>query len=367
MKGINLQDIISFLEEWAPLSYALPEDNPGLQIGRLDKKVKKIIVCLTITKSIVEYAVKNKFDLIVSHHPLIYKPIKELVYEYFPSNLIIEMVKNDIACYSMHTNLDVAENGVSYVLAKKLGLKDIKGLIQLDNAKLFKLVTFVPKNYLDKVRNAVCKEGAGIIGEYSYCSFSTSGIGTFLPSEKASPFSGTVGKINEEEEERFEVLVPIHKLSQVVDALLEAHPYEEVAYDLYPLYNKNNKISIGVKGNLERPSTLKDFCKFVKENLSLPQIRVVGDAKKTISTVGIIGGSGAGEFKKAINRVDVLITGDLRYHQALEAEELNFAIIDAGHFATEYPIVDEIKTYLSKKFSFLEIEVVNEKEPFWYI
>lgn len=367
MKGISLQDIIKYLEEWAPLYYALPEDNPGLQVGRKDKKVKKILVCLTLTKSIVEYAVKQKTDLIVSHHPLIYKPLKSIVYEDFPSNLIMEMVKSDIACYAMHTNLDTAENGVSYTLAKKLSLKDIEGLISVENAKLYKLVTFVPKDYLEKVRNAMCNEGAGIIGEYFYCSFCTPGIGTFLPSDKASPFSGAIGRINEEKEERLELLVPIHRLSQVVDALLEAHPYEEVAYDIYPLHNKNKKVALGVKGKLEKPMNLKEFSEFVKNKLSISKIRVVGNQLKTINIVGIIGGSGAGEFKKVVNSVDVLISGDLKYHQALEAEELGLAIIDAGHFATELPIVEEIKNYLTKKFPLLDVETSSEREPFWYV
>ncbi|MCX8065637.1 MAG: Nif3-like dinuclear metal center hexameric protein [Candidatus Hydrogenedentes bacterium] len=367
MKGINIRDIIRCLEEWAPMEYTLPDDNSGLQVGRIDKKAKKVLICLTLTNQIVEQAIKTKTDLVISHHPLIYKPLRTIAYEEYPSNLIIELVKNDIVCYSIHTNLDTAQNGVSYAVAKKLGLRDIKGLIPLENGKLFKLTTFVPKDYLEKVRTAVCEEGAGIIGEYSYCSFSTSGTGTFLPSEKASPFTGTTGKINEEKEERFEVIVPVHKLSRVIDALLESHPYEEVAYDIYPLYNKNNKISLGVRGNLEEPTTVEEFSKFVKSKLSVPQIRIAGIMDKEIRTVGIIGGSGGGEIKKIINCVDLLITGDLKYHQAIESIEMGFTVIDAGHFYTEYPVVEEIKIYLTQKFPLLEVETFPEIEPFHYI
>lgn len=367
MKGISVKEIIESLEEWAPLTYTLADDNPGLQVGRADKKSKKVLVCLTLTRPIIEYSIKNKIDFIITHHPLIYKPLKTLNYEQYPANLIMELIKNDIVCYSIHTNLDVAHNGVSYAVARKLGLRELKRLLPVENSKLFKLVTFVPPNYLDKVRTAVCEEGAGIIGEYSFCSFSTPGIGTFLPSDKASPFSGTVGKVNKENEERFEVLVPADRLSRVIDALLEAHPYEEVAYDIYLLHNKNNKISLGVKGILEEPIPLKDFSKVVKEKLSVSQLRVVGNPNKLIKTVGIIGGSGSSEFNKVKGIVDILITGDMKYHQALEAEELNFAIIDAGHFYTEYPIVEEIKNYLIKKFPLLDVETYPEKEPFWHV
>ncbi|MGC8738186.1 MAG: Nif3-like dinuclear metal center hexameric protein [Candidatus Hydrogenedens sp.] len=366
MAGILIQDICSILEEWAPKELAYPEDSVGLVLGSNDWNTSNVIVCLTITDPIVQEAIQKKVKLIISHHPLFYQPLRKIVHGNPYQKRIAKLITNEIACYTCHTNLDVAEKGLNYILAKKLDLSNISGLLPIEHVKLYKLVTFVPKNHLEKVRSAVCDSGAGIIGEYAYCSFSTSGTGTFLPSEKANPFLGKVGKMNEEKEERFEVIVSSEVLDRTIDALLSAHPYEEVAYDVYPLHNKNCKISLGVKGTLDKSVSLDTFSNMVKEKLNLPSIRIVGNPDKKVKNIAVLGGNGGGEIINIPDNIDVLITGDVKYHQALEAEDRGLAVIDAGHFGTEYPIVEGIANYLNRKLPLLEIIIPIEKEPFWY-
>ncbi len=364
MAGVRIQDICDLMETWAPLKLAYPNDTVGLVLGSKDWEVNKVLLCLTITDSIVKQAIQNDVKLIISHHPLIYTPLHKITQDTPYSKRIAQLISREIACYNSHTNLDVAEKGLNYILAQKLEISNTTGLIPVEHIQLFKLVTFVPQNYLEKVREAVCSCGAGIIGEYAYCSFNTSGVGTFLPSEKASPFLGKVGKVNEEKEERFEVLVPSELLNNVIEALLEAHPYEEVAYDIYPLHNKNKKISLGVKGTLEKPILLEEFSNHVKDKLNLSSLRVIGEMTKKIKNVAVIGGSGGGEIKNIPENIDVLVTGDVKYHQALEAIDKELAVIDAGHFGTEYLIVQSIYNYLKEKLPLLDIIVSEEKDPF---
>lgn len=366
MAGIRIQDICSILEEWAPIKLAYPNDTVGLVLGSKEWEITKVMICLTITDDIVTEALQKKVKLIISHHPLIYQPLYKIVHTNPYQKRIAQLIANEIACYTCHTNLDVAEKGLNYILAQKLGLSNITGLLPVEHAKLCKLVTFVPKNHLEKVRNAVCNCGAGIIGEYAFCSFNTSGTGTFLPSDKAHPFLGKVGKINEEKEERFEVIVPMEIIDNIVEALIETHPYEEVAYDIYPLLNKNYKITLGVKGTMKKNISLDELSQLVKEKLNLPYVRVVGKPNQKVNNIAVIGGSSGGEIKNIPYNIDVLITGDVKYHLALECTERGLAIIDAGHFGTEYPIVEGITNYINKKLPLLEVIIPEEKDPFWY-
>lgn len=367
MSGINLAEIYDALNEYAPFQLALPNDPVGVIVGAPHKKVKKVLVCLSLTPPLIAEAIKNRVHLIISHHPIITHPIRKFCEDNPEANKVIQLIKNDIASIVCHTNFDISHNGLNYTLAQKLNLKNIKGLIPLDHLELYKLVTFVPKEYLEKVRNAVCSNGAGIIGEYAYCSFSTSGVGTFLPSEKAKPFLGKIGAVNEENEERFEVLVPGECLSKVLDALLDAHPYEEVAYDIYPLKNRNNRVSIGVVGEIESQTTLEELSFQVKKVLGIPHLRIVGEKDKTVTIIGIISGSGGGEINNIHMKLDVLITGDIKYHQALLALEKSISLIDAGHFGTEYIFTTEVAEFLKQKFPLLEVITLNEKDPFTFI
>ncbi len=366
MAGICIHDICNVLEEWAPIKLAYPDDSVGLVLGSKDWGINKVMVCLTITDEVVKQALQEKIKLIISHHPLIYQPLRKIIHTTPYQKRIAQLIANEIACYTCHTNLDIAEKGLNYILAQKLELSNITSLLPVEHAKLCKLVTFVPKNYLEKVREAVCNCGAGIIGDYAYCSFNTSGTGTFLPSDKANPFIGKIGKLNEEKEERFEVIVPMEIIDNVIEALLEAHPYEEVAYDIYPLHNKNYKISLGVKGTLDKTVSLDDLSQLVKDKLNLTYIRIVGKPLQKIENIAVIGGSGGGEIKNIPWNIDVLITGDVKYHQALEAIDRGLAIIDAGHFGTEYPIVESIANYINQKFPLLKVIIPDEKDPFLY-
>ncbi|HOV32053.1 MAG TPA: Nif3-like dinuclear metal center hexameric protein [Candidatus Hydrogenedens sp.] len=365
MAGIKIQDICNLIEMWAPLKLAYPNDTVGLVLGSKDWEADKVLVCLTITDNIVKESIKNSIKLIVSHHPLIYTPLNKITQDSSYGKRIAELISKGIACYTCHTNLDVAEKGLNHILAQKLEISNTTGLLPVEHTQLFKLVTFVPKNYVEKVREALCSCGAGIIGEYAYCSFSALGIGTFLPSENADPFLGKIGKVNEEKEERLEVLVSAEVLNNVIESMLEAHPYEEVAYDIYPLHNKNRKISLGLKGTLETPISLEEFTNRIKEKLNLTSVRVVGEMTKEIKNVAVIGGSGGSEIKKVPDNIDVLVTGDVKYHQALEAIDKGLAVIDAGHFGTEYPIVQGIYDYLKEKLPLLDVIIPEEKDPFF--
>jgi len=346
--SVKCQVIMEALDRLAPRSLAEEWDNVGLLIGSPAQDVHKVLVTLDVTAAVVDQAVACGADMIVSHHPLVFKPLRNIRTDLPQGNLIAKILCHGIAVFAAHTNLDSAQNGVNDILAKTLGLTDIQLLTVDTTEELFKLVVFVPATHAQVVQDAIHRAGAGHIGQYSHCMFKTEGTGTFLPLEGASPFIGQQGKVEQVQEIRMETIVPAKLRRRVINALLKAHPYEEVAYDLYLLANQGARYGLGRIGNLAEATNLSDLAAMVKEQLKTDFVKVVGSAQQKVLTIAVCGGSGAGLLHKAVFAgADVLITGDVKYHEAQDAAAAGIAVIDAGHFATEQPIVSALSEYLS--------------------
>lgn len=274
--------------------------------------------------------------MIITHHPLFFKGIKKINFDEHQGKLLRKIIKENLNVYSAHTNLDAGERGLNQILAERIGLKDIEPLDKSYTERLYKLVVYVPVSHESQVRKAINDAGAGCLGRYSDCSFKSRGTGTFTPSQGTRPFIGEQGRVEEVDEYRLETIVPQHELAKVLQSMFAAHPYEEVAYDLYLLENGGKIYSLGRTGKLEQETTLRRFCEQVKVSLGLQCLRVVGSLEKEVKTIAVVSGAGASFMDKARARhCDVLLTGDLKYHEAKEAEAMGLAIIDAGHQGTE--------------------------------
>ena len=340
--------IIKIIEDWAPKSIAWEQDNVGLQVGSLGREVKNILICLDVDEKVVNEASRKNCNLIISHHPILFRSLKKLdTYRDKRSRIIEKLIKKDITLYSAHTNLDFTKDGVSFQLAKKLKLTNQKFLLNLSSNQN-KLIVFVPINYTDKVVEAMHLAGAGIIGEYSNCSFRTNGTGTFKGSEKSNPKVGVRGKIESVEEVRVEVLVNSFDLNKVVAAMKKVHPYEEVAYDIYPLVNDNVNYGMGVIGELQKALSEKEFLNHVTKSLRIKNLRFSRGSKSKIKKVAVCGGSGTDLLDTALHHnADAFVTADVKYHTFQDAEN-EILLIDAGHFETEIPVLDEVKRRLEK-------------------
>ncbi|MCX7781711.1 MAG: Nif3-like dinuclear metal center hexameric protein [Negativicutes bacterium] len=339
--------IIEMLEAWAPLKLAEPWDNVGLLVGSPEQQVECVIVSLDVSAAAVMYAREQGAGLIISHHPVIFKQLKSLRTDEAQGKLLASLLNAGIAVYAAHTNLDKTAGGVNDALAALIGLSETKPLCLTFRERLVKLVVFVPETHVDVVRNAIANAGAGHIGNYSHCTFQSSGIGTFLPLDGAKPYLGEQGKLEFAAECRLETILPESIIGRVLAAMQSAHPYEEVAYDLYPVLNQVESGGMGRIGNLGRPMTLRDLALHVKAKLAADFVRVCGGLSANVARVAVCGGSGAELIREAVRAgADVLITGDVRYHEAQEAAQAGMAIIDAGHFATEQPVVEAVAAYL---------------------
>lgn len=343
---MNVIEIIKHLEEWAPKGVAWEKDNVGLQVGDPGSKLKNIMLSLDLSEAVIAEARKNNCNLIITHHPLLYNPLRNLdTSRDQTAQMIQKLIKNDITLYSAHTNLDFTKHGVSYQLARRIGLRQIRFLKNFSSNQV-KLVVFVPMTHLDKVADAIHKSGAGVIGEYSYCGFRTEGTGTFKGSPESNPAIGNKGKIEYAEEVKLEVLVEEWKLNQVLNSMKKVHPYEEVAYDIYPLKNENINFGIGAIGELESAIDIKAFFDIVSSKLKVKNFRYSAGKKKRIKMVAVCGGSCGELIEEAIiNKADVFITADLKYHSFRDTEG-KILLIDAGHYETEVPVLDEIQRRL---------------------
>jgi dinuclear metal center YbgI/SA1388 family protein len=346
---MKLKELASYLDYAVPLSFQEGYDNSGLQVGETEKEIFSALICLDVTEEIISEAVSGNFDLVISHHPLIFHGLKHLTDRSSVERTIYKAVKNDIAVYSAHTNLDVFENGVSRKMSEKLGLEDVRVLSPLKN-KLLKLVTFIPASHLEKVKSAVFKAGAGVIGNYDNCGFATQGTGSFRANESANPFSGEIGKIHFEDEVRFETILFSHLRDRVIEALLSAHPYEEVAYDIYTIENNNAEIGLGCVGKLQSALTEHDFLKLVSGIFDSRGIRYSKLTGKQIRKVALCGGAGISLLGDAIRSgADVFLTADIKYHDFFLPGN-NILLIDAGHFETEKFSQEILKELIIKKF-----------------
>ncbi|MGE7272188.1 Nif3-like dinuclear metal center hexameric protein [Brevibacillus panacihumi] len=366
------QTVIQYVEGLAPKAMAMEGDKIGLHVGTLQKKVKKVMVALDVLESVVDEAIAEGVDLIVAHHAVIYRPLKNIRTDLAAGRVFEKLLKHDIAVYTAHTNLDVAVGGMNDWLAEAVGLVDVEVLDVLHRDTWKKLVVYVPKSHRDAVFQAVCQAGAGSVGNYGHCSFQVEGIGTFMPGEGTQPFIGAEGKLEQVEEVRIELVLPASRQSAVVKAMMAAHPYEEVAYDLIPLDLPGTGYGIGRIGYLPQPLTLRELAELVKERFSLQGVRVVGDLDGTIKKVAVVGGDGSSFASKAIFRgADAYLTGDIGYHTAHDAQAEGLSIIDAGH-NIEKIMKEKLATYLLERLkeNGYETEVISSRvhtDPFQFV
>lgn len=331
MKQVNGHEVIQLFEQFAPKKYAMEGDKIGLLVGRLNQPVSNVLIALDVVEEVVDEAIKNNCQLIIAHHPLIYRPLQKITTDTTYGRIIEKLIKHDIAVYAAHTNLDIANGGVNDLLAEALGLTDIDVLVPTYETKLKKLVCYVPKDHAAVLKEALGNAGAGFIGNYSHCAFSVEGIGQFLPRENTNPYIGVQGKLEEVEEVRVETVYPENIEKKVLSAMFKVHPYEEVAYDLYPLHNKGEVLGLGKIGTIKE-MTLKEFANHVKEALEVDCVRVVGDLDAKIKKVAVLGGDGNKYFMSAkFSGADVYVTGDVYYHVAHDAMMEGLNIVDPGH------------------------------------
>ncbi|NBI29385.1 Nif3-like dinuclear metal center hexameric protein [Chengkuizengella marina] len=366
------QTITQILEQWTPKYYAVPDDKIGLQLGTLNKIIKNVMVTLDVTEQVVEEAIEKDIQLIIAHHPIIFKSLKHIQTDLPAGKIYEKCIKNDIAVYIAHTNLDVAEGGINDMMANELELTSLSPLEEVHTEKLSKLVVFVPEEAHHNVLEAIFAAGGGWIGEYSHCSFNIKGQGTFLAQDNTDPYVGEKGKLTKVNEIRIETIVPQNIQRKVVQAMLKAHPYEEVAYDLYPMDLKGKSFGLGRIGRLPEKKTLAELVSTVKEKFEVPMVRIVGDLNKPISKVAVLGGSGSRYVQQAkYAGADVLITGDIDFHTAQDALADGLSIIDPGHHA-EKIMIKHVSDYLlaelaTKKISTNIIQSNTNTEPFIFL
>jgi dinuclear metal center YbgI/SA1388 family protein len=346
----TIQDIVSYLEKVAPPSYQESYDNSGLITGNPPDEVKGILCSLDATEAVVQEAISLGCNLIIAHHPIIFKGLKSLTGKNYVERTVIKAIKNDIAIYAIHTNLDHVAHGVNKKIADKIGLINTT-ILQPKKALLSKLVTFVPLEAKQKVLEALFESGAGEIGEYSGCSFNSEGIGTFTPSYKANPQKGSKGNQHEEQEVRIEVLLPTHLEKRVLTALKKAHPYEEVACFLHKLENENQLVGAGMVGELPHPMEEKKFLNGLKVSMDLRVIKHTELLKKPVQKVAVCGGAGIFLLPQAKRSgADMFITSDIKYHEFFDAEN-QIVVCDIGHYESEIFTKELLVEILSQKFS----------------
>lgn len=349
---MTVGELTKYLEDWAPPGIAWSRDNVGLQIGSRENKIQNILLCLELNNEVLDEALNKKCNLIISHHPLIFNPIKKIdTSKNSPGKLLERIIKNDITIYSAHTNLDFTKGGVSFELAKTLGLKNIRVLKELDEEQ-FKVSVFVPEKNLDKVAEAAFNAGAGIIGEYKNCSFRIQGEGTFWGSDSSNPAVGGKNKFEKVKEIRLEFVVDSWNLNKVVNSVINSHPYEEPAYDIVPLRNKNKNYGEGAIGELEHALNEKDFLRHVKNKLNSDSLRYCEGLSKKIKTVAVCGGTGSDLTGTALNNnADAFITADVKYHTFQDYEK-KILLVDAGHYETEIHSLKAVKNKIEEEIKF---------------
>ncbi|MBQ0788562.1 MAG: Nif3-like dinuclear metal center hexameric protein [Oceanihabitans sp.] len=345
-----VQDVINYLEEFSPLAYAEDFDNVGLLVGDKNNKITGVLVTLDTLEEVVDEAIKENCNLIVSFHPIIFKGLKKITGKTYVERVVIKAIKHDIAIYSMHTALDNAWHGVNNMICNQLQLNNRSILIP-QNQSIKKITTFVPNEQADNVRKALFNAGAGNIGNYSNCSFNTEGVGTYKANENANPTIGEKGKTHQEAETQISVTFAKHSQSTILKALFNAHPYEEVAYEIVTLENNNQHIGMGMVGELENAMTEADFLKYLKTKMQASCIRHSNLLDKPIKKIAVLGGSGSFAIQAAkASGADILVTSDLKYHDFFSAEN-SIILADIGHYESEQYTKNGLVAHLTKKIT----------------
>ncbi|MDP2338835.1 MAG: Nif3-like dinuclear metal center hexameric protein [Bacteroidota bacterium] len=346
---MQLKQITQFIESIAPLSFQESYDNAGLIIGHPEDEISGILITLDITEEILDEAIRKNLNLIVAHHPIVFSGIKKLNGKNYIERCVAKAIKNDLAIYAAHTNLDSVFGGVNSKICEKLELRNCRILVPTPNF-LKKLVTFAPNANAEKVRNALFESGAGQIGNYDSCSFNLTGTGSFRGNEDTNPYVGEKNQLHLEDETRIETIFPKNLQSRVIEALLKVHPYEEVAYDIYPLDNEYAQAGIGMIGDLSNPVDEMEFLRHLKETFQCTVVKHTRLLGKPIHKVAVCGGSGSSYLKNALaQKADIFISGDFKYHQFFDAEQ-QLIIADIGHFESEQFTKEVFYELLTKKF-----------------
>lgn len=344
-----IQELLTYLDAIAPRLVQEDYDNSGLQCGNAGDEVGSALIALDVTPAIVQEAIDRDCGLIISHHPLIFKPLKRITGGNAVERSIELAIRNGVAIYAMHTNLDNVSLGVNKRICEKIGLKASR-IISPKRNLLKKLITFVSKDHADAVRNAIFDAGGGVIGRYDMCSFNAEGFGTFRGDDSSTPFVGNKGTMNREPEIRIETVVPAWLEDKVVQALLEAHPYEEVAYDLIPLANEHPRVGSGMIGEFEDPMDARAFLAHLKSSMDLHVIKHTATTADPISKVAVCGGAGSFLLMDAINAgAHAFVSADFTYHRFFEAEQ-QILIADIGHYESERFTMTLIQDLLRDKF-----------------
>lgn len=355
---MRISQIISLLEDFAPLPLQDGFDNAGLQVGDVTNNVTSILLCLDVTEEVVDEAIERGCNLIISHHPLLFKPLRSLTGKTYIERCVIKACQNNIAIYSAHTNLDNAYQGVNFRLAEKIGLQNLK-VLQPKSNNLLKLVTFVPNEQAETVRNALFNAGAGHIGNYDSCSYNTEGYGTFKALNNTNPFVGEIQEMHTENEVRIELILPSYIKSSVTRALLAVHPYEEPAFDFYPLENSWNKVGAGVVGELPIEEEEESFLQRIKTIFQLKALKHSPLTGKMIREVALCGGSGAFLIKDAIAYgADVFLTGEAKYNDYYDVED-KILLAVLGHYESEICTKEIFYDIISKKIPNFAIHFSN--------
>ena len=341
---MKIKEILNALEMFAPLPLQDGFDNAGLH--------------LDVTEAVVDEAITLGYNLIISHHPLVFKGFKSVTGKDYVERCVIKAIKNDIVVYSMHTNLDNAPQGVNFKIAEKIGLKQVRILEPKENA-LLKLAVFVPQKQADEVRNALFKAGCGCIGNYDSCSYNVDGKGTFCAGEGTHPFCGKIGELHQEEEVRIETILPAYRKREAERVLLASHPYEEPAYDFYPVQNVWTQAGTGVIGELEEPETESDFLRRIKQTFEVGCVKHSRMTGRLIQKVALCGGAGAFLLPRAVSEhADVFITGEVKYHDYFYYEN-SVLIAEIGHYESEQYTKELIYSLLEKMFPALELRMTR--------
>ena len=346
---MTINQVISTLEELAPTAYAEDFDNVGLLVGDKTTEVSGILVTLDTLEETIEEAIQQDCNLIVSFHPIIFKGLKKITGKSYVERVILKAIKHDIAIYAIHTALDNSFKGVNHQICEEIGLVNRQVLVPQPQT-IKKLVAHVPHKNVEEVRDALFNAGAGSIGNYDDCSFNISGKGTFKANEEANPTLGEIGKLHMEEETQLHLTYPRHVESKVLKALFNTHPYEEVAYEITTLENKNQQIGIGMMGELPQAENEVEFLERIKKTFHLKVIRHSKLLNKEIKKVAVLGGSGAFAIPNAkALQADIYITADLKYHDFYQAEN-QLVLADIGHYESEQYTKNLLHSYLTKKF-----------------
>lgn len=363
---MKIQEIIEALEAYAPPVYQESYDNAGLLTGDANQVCTGVLCTLDCTQKVMEEARAKNCNLVVAHHPVIFGGLKKITGKNDVERTVIASIREGIAIYAIHTNLDNLYNGVSRKMAEVLGLKDCR-VLQPKKGLLVKLFTYVPQDSLEKVRQAMFEAGAGKIGNYSQCSFGMEGTGTFKAEPGADPYIGEVGKLSVEKEVKLEVILPAHISTKVIAAMTAAHPYEEVAYDLVYLDNENEQVGSGITGRLEKPVSEAAFLKQIKEKFNLSLIRHTPLLQRAVQTVALCGGAGSFLIDRALAAgVDMYITSDVKYHEFFQADE-KMVIADIGHWESEQYTTDLLADIIRAKFpTFAVLKSEVETNPVHY-